>query len=149
MRYSLKKLIEQGGLLLIAAVLCSACLNTHTTPEYALGLYSSGHLLSPQKALAIQKEAEITIHLTDEGEVAYLVRGNIVCKHAAAAAERFCDAKTPVTVHITYLASSDMIMSAVLPLVDAGLPLANITTVNNQSHIPGVYALVPIDKKSS
>lgn len=119
-----------------------------TLPEY--GLADRSHRISPENALMMKQNAEITIYRTDDGDIAYLVRDTIVYRHADAVAERFRDTKTPVTVHISYLISPSMIISTVHPLLDAGLHQLNcITTVNNRTHVPFVYAIVPIDKTSS
>lgn len=142
------KILTTAALSLAASMLVSCQQMKSTRPEYGLGELS--HRISPQKALAMKQKAEITIYRTDDGDVAYLVRNTIVCRHADDVAERFLDTKTPVTVHISYLISPSMIIRTVQPLLDAGLHQLNcITTVNNRTHVPFVYALAPIDKTSS
>ena len=134
--------------LCLAAGICVSCEQMKSTlPEYGLGDLSSE--LTEQEKLTREKNADITIIRTDEGEVAYLVQGDIVCQHAAAVAKRLRNKKKPVNVHISFLLSPSMIIETVQPLLDAGLhQISSITIVNNQTHEPFVYAIVPIDKNS-
>ena len=124
----------------LAAVGLSSCTITAHAP------YLRSCSLSPQKASALQNEADVTIYKTDHGGVAYLVHKHIICMDAASVANRVKDEQKAITIHISYLASVPMINDAVKPFLDRSVPIQYITTVNNHDVIPCVYSLVDMNK---
>lgn len=131
---------------LLLAALCVAGLSACTTPSPDPDLHLHCCAFSPQKAIALQKEAALTACITDGGAVAYLVRGHHICKDAASAATMLQQEQKPIIVHISYLATMPMVKSAVSPFLKTGVPVQYITTVNNQDVVPCVYLPVAVDR---
>lgn len=129
---------------MLLTVLCAAGLSSCKTAAPDLHLHHCS--IAPQKAKALQKEANLTAYITDGGDVAYLVHGCHICKDAATAAKMLQQEQKPIIVHISYLATMPMVNSAVSPLWKKGVPILYITTVNNRDDIPCVYSPVAADK---
>lgn len=128
---------------MLLAVLCAAGLSACETAAPDLHLHHC--TFAPQKARALQKEANLTVYITG-GAVAYMVHGRHICKDAETIAKMLQQEQKPIIVHISYLATMPMVNSAVSPLWKKGVPIQYITTVNNRDDIPCVYSPVAVDK---
>ena len=136
---SIPRILTSTAFFLAAEGLSSCTMTAHAP-------YLRSCSLSPQKAAALQNEADVTIYKTDHGGVAYLVHKHIICMDAASVANRVKEEQKAITIHISYLASVPMINDAVKPFLDRSVPIQYITTVNNHDVIPCVYSLVDMNK---